>query len=86
MAILETGHAVHVSTVQSWLAQPSRLAKTLRISLPKKEIGDDTAALLSTLTLQCCNLQILQHFAYIRGMWMKTSSYPETALKTMQVA
>eukprot|EP00439_Symbiodinium_sp_Y106_P050512 s5152_g6.t1 len=60
MAILETGHAVHVSTVQRWLAQPSRLAKTMRICLPHKDISDDTASLLSALTLQCCNLQVLQ--------------------------
>ncbi|CAE7213816.1 FH3 [Symbiodinium sp. CCMP2456] len=60
MAILETGHAVQVSTVQRWLAQPSRLAKTMRICLPHKDISDDTASLLSALTLQCCNLQMLQ--------------------------
>ncbi|OLP78341.1 hypothetical protein AK812_SmicGene41489 [Symbiodinium microadriaticum] len=60
MAILETGHAVQVSTVQRWLAQPSRLAKTTRICLPHKDISDDTASLLSALTLQCCHLQMLQ--------------------------
>ena len=38
MAVLETVHAeVGVSTVQNWLAQPPRLAKTTNISLPQKD-------------------------------------------------
>jgi len=60
MAILETRHAVDVSTLQSWLSQPLRLSKTTHVCLSGKDINDDAAALLGALTLQCCKLQTLR--------------------------
>eukprot|EP00913_Durusdinium_trenchii_P017792 g16718.t1 len=60
MAILETEGEVDVAAVQSWLAQPLRLAKTTAISLPQKDMGDDATALLAALTLRCCQLCTLR--------------------------
>ncbi|CAE7489951.1 unnamed protein product [Symbiodinium pilosum] len=61
MAILETVHSVDVSTVQNWLAQhPGGIS--LQLQLPKTTMPavEDTATLLSALTLQCSKLQTLQ--------------------------
>ena len=38
--------------------------KTRTASSCLQDISDDTASLLSALTLQCCHLQMLQHVAY----------------------